>query len=228
MQRILLSLALMVNMTMAATVLVATDKSAMPNWDALLTDITPHFSEIYYYYEGVAPEFAKYSLVILDGNYKWYTPQLNSGLAQYVAKGGNVMLTSGIPYFLAGQTRDLSSISTWLGAGYYGNIFADNISMITTANAGEYGVKAGESLYYRGKYMDGGASLGNLAGNAKALATFDRGYSSGADLAITINQYGKGMVCYTSLGAPFDVGEGGATTAAYAKLIGKIIKQMVY
>jgi hypothetical protein len=67
----------------------------------------------------VPSDLSPYALVVLEG-YGASNPIAAGYLADYMAEGGGVITTEGVPFFLAGST-DLRAILGWFGAGSYSN-----------------------------------------------------------------------------------------------------------
>jgi hypothetical protein len=72
------------------------------------------------HFDQIPSDLSDYSLVIVSKDEACDSTTANY-IKNFVQNGGGAIIIGGIPKLLAGNTDDLSTISDWFGAGWYGN-----------------------------------------------------------------------------------------------------------
>ncbi|MCK4428149.1 MAG: T9SS type A sorting domain-containing protein, partial [candidate division Zixibacteria bacterium] len=120
-------------------------------------------------------------------------PQSATYIENYINSGGGAIVTDGAPYFLAGQSRNLSSIKHWFGAGYYPND-NDTVSVIVDHPFGTPLV-SGDTLHQDYPRCNWGAAASDLQMGAHPVAQY-RG-RCGNNIAAFYYTYGSGKVYFS-------------------------------
>jgi len=151
----------------------------------------------------IPSDMSAYVLVIVEAYDACYLETANY-LKTYLANGGEVILTSGTPAYLAsaspgGSTGNLSTIADWFGAGMYGNV---GVSIAHISYDRPFGTTLLQGAAVGLCEGDGGATIfkNSLSMESDIIAAWD--FNSNTIFSFT-HTYGKGRVYYTAA-QPYD------------------------
>jgi len=144
----------------------------------------------------VPNDLSSYSLVIFEAYYA-VEPRDNQLIRNYLANGGDVVITGGVPCYLATYCKDmwpgetgggnLSSLQDWFGSSQYVN--SGGTSNLVVGNPFGTSLLAQNQLYYINAYS--AAALTSMSSDSTVIAR----WSDGSVFAFT-HQYLNGRIYY--------------------------------